>query len=206
MGHEKEDQLLIQIAKRLESFLQKGDILARFGNDEFLIYKNSITDLSEANALGEKLNRIFSECFTLNNELYYFSASIGISIFPVDGESSEELIKNADIAKNIVKEKGKNNYLVCSQEMKDKAYYDLILSTSVKRAVERDELFMMYQPQVDVKTGEIKGVESLIRWEHPTLGLIPPGAFIEIAEKNGAIVEIGQWIFRTVFKQIKKWE
>ena len=149
---------------------------------------------------------IFDKPFMLGSHEYFVKANAGISVYPADGDNADKLIKNADIAMYKAKDIGINQYLLCSSAMKDEALLKMKLSNSLYRALERDELYIHYQPQVSVDSRQIIGMEALLRWRHPEMGMISPGMFIPIAEQNGLIIPIGEWVLRTACKQNKVWQ
>ena len=206
IGHKGGDILLKEIACRLTKVLRKTDTVARFGGDEFMIMLNNITDHSTITKIADKIMKLFSEIFSINGQEFLVTASAGISIYPVDGEDSEALVKNADIAMYKAKSKGKNQYALCTEDMKEELQISMELSNDLYRALERNELMVYYQPQVDLITKEISGVEALVRWMHPRKGMISPGVFIALAEKNGLINNVGEWVLRTACIQNKKWQ
>ena len=206
IGHKGGDVLLQQVAKRLVGVLRKTDTVARFGGDEFMIMLNNITDYDMVTKIADKIMEIFSETFVVNNQEFLITASAGIAISPIDGEESEILVKNADIAMYKAKAKGKNQYALCSKAMKEEVQMSMELSNDLYRALDRNELVVYYQPQIDLVTKKISGAEALLRWMHPTRGMISPGIFIPIAEKNSLINSIGEWVLREACIQNKKWQ
>lgn len=206
IGHKGGDVLLKQVAKSLVGVLRKSDTVARFGGDEFMIMINNINDCSMISNITDKIMGMFSETFVVNDQEFLITASAGIAICPIDGEDSETLVKNADIAMYEAKAKGKNQYALCTKDMKAEIQMSIDLSNDLYRALDRNELIVYYQPQVDLITKKITGMEALVRWMHPTRGMMFPGVFIPIAEKNGLINRIGEWVFKTACAQNKNWQ
>lgn len=206
IGHKGGDVLLKQVSKSLAGVIRKNDIVARFGGDEFIIMINNITDYSIVTEMADKIMQVFSDRFVVYGQDFLVTASAGIAVYPKDGESSEALFKNADIAMYKSKSKGRNRYILCTEAMKDEMQTNIELSNDISRALERDELVLHYQPQIDLLTNKIIGVEALIRWMHPTRGMISPGVFIPLAEKNASIKSIGKWVLKTACLQNKKWQ
>lgn len=206
IGHKGGDILLKEVANGLVGMLRITDTVARFGGDEFMIMLNNIADYKDIIKIADKIMQLFSSTFNVNGQEFLITASAGIAIYPVDGENSDELIRNADIAMYKAKTKGKNQYVLCTKDMKDEVQISMELSNDLYRALERNELIVYYQPQVDLNTNKITGLEALLRWMHPTRGMISPVVFIPIAEKNGLINSIGEWVFRTACMQNKRWQ
>lgn len=206
MGHAVGDQLLIEVSKRLVNTLRKSDVLARIGGDEFVILIENIEEIDSINAIANKILRSFTQPFKLDNQDYFITASMGVAIYPTDGINAEILIKNADIAMYTAKEKGRNQWVLCTPIMKNKVIETVKLSNQLYRAVDRGELELYYQPQINSVSNKIIGLEALIRWNHPVLGLVSPGKFIPIAEQTGLIHTIGEWLIRTACKQNKAWQ
>jgi len=206
MGHDKGDQLLIEVSKRLVNTLRKCDTVARIGGDEFIILIEDVEDVNNMNMVSEKILKSFNEPYILNNQDYFITTSIGIAIYPTDGDNAEEIIKNADIAMYKAKAKGKNQYVRCTPVMKTKVVETMKMVNSLYRALERNELELYYQPQVGCNSNEIVGLEALLRWNHPELGRVSPVEFIPIAEQTGLIIPIGEWVLRTACKQNKAWQ
>lgn len=206
IGHRGGDILLNEVALSLTRVTGETDIVARFGGDEFMIMTTSAVDDDMVTKTTDKIMKIFSESFSVNEQEFFMTASAGVSVYPTDGEEAETLIKNADIAMYKAKAKGKNQYALCTKEMKDEVKSTMVLSNDLHYALEKNELIVYYQPQIDLMTKKITGVEALIRWMHPEKGMISPGVFIPIAEQNSLINSIGEWVFKTACLQIKKWQ
>ena len=206
MGHGGGDEVIREIAKALTGRVRKTDTVARFGGDEFLILLNDIQDCGNIPRIADGIMSLFDRPFEMRGQEYFISASAGIAVYPFDGEDVETLVKNADIAMYSAKAQGANQYVLCTPEMKEEVQHSLILTNSLYRALERDEFLLHYQPQLQIETGRVIGLEALLRWKHPTLGLIPPSVFIPLAEKNGLIGSIGEWVLRTACMQNKAWQ
>ncbi len=205
LGHQGGDELLKIVSNRLQGVVRESDTVSRFGGDEFLIMINNIEHYQDITIIVDKIMKQFSEPFILKGQEFYVSTSAGISVYPIDGNDPEELIKNADISMYKAKEKGKNQYLICSAELKEDIIYNLKITNNLYRALERGEFFLNFQPQVQVVTNEIIGLEALLRWKHPELGFISPAVFIPIAEKIGVINSIGEWVLREACSYNKNW-
>ena len=205
-GHEMGDQILQEVAERLLKNLRKSDVIARHGGDEFIVIIEELDNCSGVELIANKIINCFQEPFHLENQDYFLTTSVGVAVYPADGQTPDMLIKNADIAMYKAKENGKNQYLFCTPVMKDVANETMELSTNLYRAIEKNELELYYQPQLSCHNNQIMGVEALIRWRHPVMGLISPAKFIPIAEKTGLILPIGEWVLRTACQQNKKWQ
>jgi len=206
MGHAKGDELLKMVSRRLINILRSDDTVCRVGGDEFLILINNLQQENSIIKVSEKILDIFKKPFTIDNHDLFVTTSIGGSIYPSDGEDVETLIKNADIAMYKAKEKGKNQFQLCTLIIKNSLMEEVKLTNSLYCALERNELELYYQPQVNIISGEIIGLEALIRWHNTTLGLVNPGDFIHIAEKTGLILPIGEWVIRSACIQNKAWQ
>ena len=204
--HGMGDQILQEVAERLLKTLRKSDVIARHGGDEFIVIIEELDNCSGVELIANKIINCFQEPFHLENQDYFLTTSVGVAVYPADGQTPDMLIKNADIAMYKAKENGKNQYLFCTPVMKDVANETMELSTNLYRAIEKNELELYYQPQLSCHNNQIMGVEALIRWRHPVMGLISPAKFIPIAEKTGLILPIGEWVLRTACQQNKKWQ
>lgn len=204
LGHHLGDQLLKLVAKRIES-LYVGDTFGRFGGDEFVLLLSNLEQIEDAENVARRVLQVFITPFFLEGNEVFITPSLGISFYPADAEDMETLTKQADTAMYHAKELGRNNYQFFTEALNMKVQERLALENSLRKALEREEFMLYYQPQVDLKTGEIKGVEALIRWNSPERGLISPGVFIPIAEETGLIVPMGEWILRSACIQSLKW-
>jgi diguanylate cyclase (GGDEF)-like protein/PAS domain S-box-containing protein len=205
-GHSFGDLLLQIIAARFKSGVRKQDTVGRLGGDEFLIVLTNVKEIAYASFVAERLMRAMSAKFVIQGRSLSISCSIGISIFPEDGMDSESLLKNADAAMYSAKESGRNNFRFFAEDMNAQAVERVTLENSLRLALDKKELFLVYQPQMNIATGKIIGLEALLRWQHPTLGIVPPNRFIRIAENCGLIVPIGEWVLRTACAQVRKWQ
>lgn len=207
LGHMIGDELLQQVSKRLKRCIREGDTLARFGGDEFTLLLPKINDdRNDAVIIAQKITEALKEAFIIDKHELYVSASIGISMYPNDGSNMDTLIKNADIAMYHVKGNGKNNYQFYSDDMNTPYFKNLSLETGIRKALENDEFNMVYQPQINLKSGEITGVEALLRWTHPVHGNISPSEFIPFAEESGLIIDIGEWVINNALKELNTWK
>ncbi|MBC2721872.1 bifunctional diguanylate cyclase/phosphodiesterase [Desulfosporosinus sp.] len=206
MGHNLGDQLLIHVAERIRQTLREGDTVARQGGDEFLVLLPEIRDELEAASVSERICGIFAQPIILEGNEIYISASIGISLYPTDGNDLEALVKQADTAMYYAKEKGRNNCQFFTAGLNIKANQRLSTENSLRKALVRGEFVLHYQPQVDLESGVIVGLEALIRWNSVELGMVSPEDFISIAEETGLIVPIGEWVLRTACAQNKLWQ
>ena len=206
MGHSAGDQILLQVAGRLASVLRSCDLVSRIGGDEFIILLDNMNDSAGIEKAANKVIESFGSPFYTREESIYVTTSIGIAVFPEDGDDVEMLIKNSDIAMYKAKERGKSQWAFCTSHMKTKAVETMWLGNQLFRALDNGELELYYQPLVSCGTTEIIGMEALIRWNHPTLGLVLPDKFIHIAEHTGLIHSIGEWVIRTACRQNAEWQ
>ena len=206
LGHSVGDLLLQEVAERLKIWGRERDTVARLGGDEFLIMLTNVTDVPDAAVAAERLMDAMTAEFVVQGHLLKVSCSIGISIFPEHGKDCDTLIKNADAAMYNAKECGRNNFRFFTEDMNTQVVERLTLENSLRLALEREELFLVYQPQMDMATRKVTGLEALLRWQHPELGLVPPDKFIRIAENSGLIVPIGEWVLRTACAQAQQWQ
>jgi diguanylate cyclase (GGDEF)-like protein/PAS domain S-box-containing protein len=206
LGHSLGDVLLQEVAERLRRWAREQDTVARLSGDEFLTVLTSVNDTSDAAVAAERLMDAMIAEFVVQGHSLSISCSLGVSFFPEHGADSETLIKNADAAMYCAKKSGRNNFRFFTQEMNTQVVERLTLESNLRLALDRKELFLVYQPQIDIGTGRINGLEVLLRWQHPELGLVPPDKFIRIAENNGMIMPIGEWVLRTACAQARKWQ
>lgn len=206
LGHDMGDALLIRVAQILKEALRESDVLSRAGGDEFLILLHGSYRSDAVIEACEKILQRLQVPITMASYNLHISASIGIACFPQNGYSSETLIKNADIAMYEAKEQGKGRYVFYVDSLKEDIDENMNLTNDLYSAIENKEFELVYQPQVNATTHQIKGFEALIRWHHPDRGLLSPAKFIPLAEQTGLIIPIGEWVIRTAMEQQKKWQ
>ena len=206
LGHSVGDLLLQEVAERLNTRGREQDTVARLGGDEFLIMLTDVKDVPDAAVAAERLMDAMTAEFVVQGHSLSIGCSVGISIFPEHGADCDTLIKNADAAMYSAKESGRNNFCFFTEDMNAQAVERLTLESSLRLALAKEQFFLMYQPQVNIATGEITGLEALLRWQRPGLGLVAPDKFIRIAENSGLIVPIGEWVLRTACAQAQKWQ
>jgi diguanylate cyclase (GGDEF)-like protein/PAS domain S-box-containing protein len=205
-GHLVGDIVLKDVAERLKRCVREQDTVARVGGDQFLIMLNTVKDSSVAEAAAQRIMAAMTTEFVAQGHSVSSTCSIGVCMFPDHGDDGETLIKNADAAMYRAKESGGNNIRFFTEKMRAQEAERLTLETSLRLAIDRKEFFLEYQPQIDIPSGKIIGVEALIRWRHPELGLVPPDRFIPIAENNGLILPIGEWVLTTACAQARNWQ
>jgi diguanylate cyclase (GGDEF)-like protein/PAS domain S-box-containing protein len=204
-GHAAGDDLLIAVADRLKKCVRSTDTVARLGGDEFTVVLTGVTDVRGAASVATQINRVLSEPFVINGRELFISASIGITTYPLDSDQPERLLQNADTALYHAKEQGRNNFQFFSEEMNIRVLERLALELDLRAALERREFVLYYQPLVSIATGEVVSAEALIRWNHPTRGLLLPDKFIPSAEETGLILPIGEWVIRAACEQNRAW-
>jgi diguanylate cyclase (GGDEF)-like protein/PAS domain S-box-containing protein len=205
LGHVKGDELLQQAALRLKECLRRGDTLARQGGDEFTIVLPELRDRADACMVADKFLECLHQPFDLDGHQVHISASVGIAIYPGDGESIDELLRHADIAMYQVKALGRNGHSFYHASMQDVSHQKIVLEQSLRQALENEELEMYYQPQIDVVTGCIVGAEGLMRWNHPQRGLLAAGEFLPFAEENGLMLPVSDWMIGALCRDMLKW-
>ncbi|HEU4707795.1 MAG TPA: EAL domain-containing protein [Methylophilaceae bacterium] len=205
LGHDIGDLLLQEAAKRLTSCVRETDTVARLGGDEFTVILGSLKDPSDVERVYQEILRKLAEPFQLGNEVAYVSVSIGITLYPEDSTNIDELLKNADQAMYEAKSEGRNRYSYFTPSMQEAAQNRMRMVNDLHGALQDNQFRLLYQPIIELATGEIHKAEALIRWQHPTRGLINPAEFIPVAEDTGMIIDIGDWVFRQAAQQVKRW-
>lgn len=204
LGHNIGDELLKNTALRLAGCIREGDTIARIGGDEFIILLPTVLP-RQVDRIAQRILEEMKAPFAIDGHELFISASIGVSLYPNDGLDQDTLIKNADTAMYKAKEMGKNTYQFYTPTMSSQSFEKLGLETQLRKAIERNELILYYQPQMDLATRKVVGIEALVRWQHPDCGLVSPDKFIPLAEETGLIVPLGEWVIRTACQQLKKW-
>ncbi len=205
LGHQVGDKVLIAVAERLKAKIRSEDTLARLGGDEFTIIMEDLKDVEDASLLAHKIEEVLAQPIHIEGHTLYISCSMGISLYPQDDTDANNLIKYADAAMYKAKEEGRNNFQFYASEMTEFTLERMVMKSSLRDAIDNKEFILYYQPQIDVTTGKLTGMEALIRWQHPKMGLIHPQKFITLAKESGLIVEIDRWVMTTAMKQMTQW-
>jgi diguanylate cyclase (GGDEF)-like protein len=205
-GYPTGDGLMRQVAARLQACMSRSDLVARMGQDEFALYASNVTDTTAVVALAERIMQRFAPAFVQNAQEFFITVSIGISLSPQHGGDAQTLLKNAESAMFAVKKQGRNQFQVYQTELNHSSSQRLRLENDLRHAIARKQLFLAYQPIIDMKTRRIVSAEALIRWRHPELGIVPPDSFIPLADETGLIHPIGEWVVREACTQLRQWQ
>ena len=205
LGHNAGDQLLAELATRLRATLREGDVVGRMGGDEFVVLIEEFGDAAQVAEVAKKVLETVARPYPLQGRDFEVTASLGISLYPGDGKDAQTLLKNADIAMYQVKQQGKSSFRFYAPQMNVHLVERLSLEASLRRALERDEMLLLYQPKVGVRDGQVSGVEALVRWQHPTQGMINPGEFVPVAEDAGLMLAMGEWVLHAACRQMRAW-
>jgi len=206
LGHDSGDRVLLALAGLLKACLSKGDTVARLGGDEFAVLVEHFASPSDIMTKINKILERLSQPLHIDSHDLYVTVSMGIALAPDDGTDANTLLKNADAALNRAKEQGRHTYQFYSADLSHKASKRLSLETNLYRAIERQEFHLCYQPQVDLGTGRVMGLEALLRWQHPELGMIEPLEFIPLLEDTGLIIPVGEWVLRAACTEAARWQ
>ena len=205
LGHAVGDEILKTVSKRLRGVIREEDTVSRLGGDEFTVILEELSQAQDASLIASKILEVLSKSMNVNDNVLYVSSSIGISIYPEDGVSTQNLLKYADSAMYKAKDEGRNNFQYYNSVMTELAFERVVMETSLREALEKEQFVIYYQPQVDGTTDKLIGMEALIRWQHPTMGLVPPNKFIPLAESTGLIVELDRYVMKTAMTQVSQW-
>jgi diguanylate cyclase (GGDEF)-like protein/PAS domain S-box-containing protein len=206
LGHDAGDALLIEVAHRLKGAVRAGDTICRLGGDEFTVVMEGMENVSDVVATADKLQAVLKQPYALHGRHFSNSASIGITLCPLDGGAAEDLLRNADIAMYQAKRQGKGSYHFYTADMNDRIREQLELKEDMRRGIGNEEFVLHYQPKIDLKSGQLTGMEALVRWQHPERGILSPAVFIPLAEESGLISPLGEWILRTACRQTRAWQ
>jgi diguanylate cyclase (GGDEF)-like protein len=205
LGHQVGDRVLVAVTERLKAKIRKEDTLSRLGGDEFTIIMENLKNMEDVSLLAQKILKVLTQPIHIEGHTLYISCSMGISFYPEDDTDAQNLVKYADTAMYKAKKEGRNNFQFYSSEMTALAYERVIMEANLRQALSKEEFIIYYQPQVNTNSEKLTGMEALIRWQHPVMGLISPEKFISLAEETGLIVEIDKWVMKTAMEQIKGW-
>ncbi len=205
LGHYAGDALLKRVASRLQSCLRGADMVGRLGGDEFVVVVTDLAKPEDVAPVAEKIAEAIGEPFSLEEQVLSVSGSIGIAIFPKDGETPDTLIRNADAAMYLAKERGRSNFQYFMPSLNRSAFQALAMESGIRKAIKQVEFVLHYQPEVQTVGGKVNSIEALIRWKHPELGLLGPDQFISVAEHRGLIMPIGRWVINEAIRQAREW-
>ncbi|HEX4858837.1 MAG TPA: EAL domain-containing protein [Usitatibacteraceae bacterium] len=205
LGHHAGDELLKRVAGRLKACVREADLIGRLGGDEFLVVITDLEREEDVAAIAEKISQSICEPFTLEDQQLSVSSSIGISLFPRDGETPETLVRNADAAMYLAKDQGRSNFQFFMPSLNKAAFHALSMESGIRKAIRQLEFLLHYQPALNLATQRIESIEALIRWKHPDLGMLGPDQFISVAEHRGLIVPIGRWVINEAIRQVRAW-
>jgi len=206
LGHDLGDELLLSVGQRLTGLVREVDTVARMGGDVFTVLLSEISQAEEVINIAQRITDVFKQPFMIRENEIYISMSIGISVYPTNGDDGETLVKNAEIAMFRAKDLGGDNYQFFTLDMDNNSSDRFKMTNDLRHALERQEIKVHYQPKVNIRTGRVTGMEALARWQHPDLGLISPMKFIPLAEETGLIIPISEWVLRTACAQTKTWQ
>ena len=206
LGHPAGDDVLRQVAQRLRGAIRESDTVARVGGDEFLVILHAINHARDAELVAASILDALAAAFVLGGHEVFLGGSVGIAVFPEHGDEPEALVSHADLAMYRAKSAGGNTVRLYAPVMSDRSREKLLLGGELHRALDRAELVVHYQPQIDIDSGLVIGAEALVRWQHPSRGLIPPDRFLDVAEEDGSIVDIDRWVLRTACEQARAWD
>jgi diguanylate cyclase (GGDEF)-like protein len=206
LGHPAGDDLLRQIADRLRRAIRESDTVARVGGDEFVVILHAIAHADDAEVVAESIIAALAPPYVLGDQEVFLAGSVGIAVFPEHGDDPATLLSHADLAMYRAKAEGGNTYRFYAPVMSEQSRERLLIAGELHRALDRGELVLHYQPQIDIDSNQVVGAEALVRWQHPTRGLVPPALFLHVAEEDGSIVDIDRWVLTTACEQVRAWD